>query len=270
MLDDVVRVIAMHGIDKVYPILILVTLRPFGLMFAFIAFSWAMRGAQMLKLSIAIALALPTLVANIDAVEAMIVAPDVLRLLPISLKEFAVGYALGFLASLPFFALQYAGAITDTFRGENDTGIRDPMGGSLHTFSLIYLIVGFFAFFSFGGLEQLVRNLYATYGIWPIGYVFPTLTATAGMIAVDLLVQTLTMAVQTALPLLGMLLVIEFSVSIAARLGKRFNFYDMSFPIKNLAVVLTLPLTIWLIWALSDDRIDDSGNAPHVLEAFFE
>jgi type III secretion protein T len=270
MLDEVIRVLSEQGIDRAYPILILVTLRPFGLLFGFMAFSWAMRSAQTLRLSIAIALALPTLVSNIDEVEALIVAPDILRLLPLGLKEFGIGYALGFLASLPFFALQYAGAITDTFRGENDTGIRDPMGGSLHTFSLLYLIVGFFAFFSFGGLEQLVQNLYATYRIWPVGFIMPALTSSAALQAADLLMHTLVMAIQTALPLLGMLVVVEFSVGIAARLGRRFNFYDLSFPIKNLVTVLTLPLTVWLIWVLSDDRIGESGDALRMLEALFE
>ncbi|MEM8691536.1 MAG: flagellar biosynthetic protein FliR [Pseudomonadota bacterium] len=268
--EEVIRLVTGFGMAKVYPVMILIALRPFGLLFGFLAITWALRSALMLRLSIAIALALPTAFVNLDEVEALIVAPDIFQLAPLSLKEFGLGYALGLLASLPFFALQYAGAITDAFRGENDTGIQDPMGGSLHTFSVAYLVIGFFAFFSLGGFEDLIENLYASYRVWPVNLVFPKLSGAAALITVDILTRTLTTAIVVSLPLLGMLVVIEGAVSVAARLGRRFNFYDMAFPLKNLATVVTLPLTAWLIWSLSEARISESGEALQILERFFE
>ncbi len=270
MLDDLIILLSDRGFDRVYPILIIVVLRPFGMLFSFLAFTWAFRTAVMARMSIALAFALPTLVAQTGQFERLMEFQTVTQFLPLTLKEFAIGYALGFLASVPFFALQYAGAITDTFRGENDTGIQDPTGGSLHTFSSAYLVIGFFAFFSLGGFEKLIQNLYATYGIWPITAATPTLDASAAMQAVDIFTRTIFMAIQIALPLLAMLVVIEFSVSIAARLGRRFNFYDLAFPLKNLATVLTLPLTMWVIWQLSDDRVGESGEVVSIMEAFFQ
>ncbi|MEJ6402719.1 flagellar biosynthetic protein FliR [Yoonia sp. 2307UL14-13] len=250
--------------------MILIALRPFGLLLGFLAMTWALKSALMLRLSIAIALALPTIGGNLDAIEALIVEPNALQLAPLSLKEFGLGYALGFLASLPFFALQYAGAITDAFRGENETGTPDPGGGTLHTFSVMYLVIGFFAFFSFGGFERLIENLYSSYIIWPVSFSFPTFSASVGLQAVDILTRTIISAIWVALPLLGMLVVIELAVSVAARLGRRFNFYDMAFPLKNLATALTLPLTAWLIWGLSDEKIAESSGALMILQRFFE
>jgi type III secretion protein T len=269
MLDELIRLLSDRGFEKVYPVLIIAVLRPFGMLFSFLAFTWAFRSAVMMRMSIAFAFALPILATQTGQFERLLELSDVTQFLPMTLKEFGIGYALGFLASVPFFALQYAGAITDTFRGENDTGIVDPTGGNLHTFSSAYLMIGFFAFFSLGGFEKLIQNLYATYGIWPIAGVLPTLSASAGMQVVDILTRTIFTAIQIALPLLAMLVVIEFSVSIAARLGRRFNFYDMAFPLKNLATVLTLPLTMWVIWQLSDDRLGESGEALSILEALF-
>jgi type III secretion protein T len=269
VLDAMVRLISDRGIGTAYPIIILLVLRPFGMLLSFLAFTWALRGAQMLRISIAVALMLPALGAHADEFERLIGLTSVVQFLPVCLKEVAIGYALGFLASLPFFALQYAGAITDTFRGENDTGLHDPTGGTLHTFSSAYLVIGFFAFFSLGGFEKLIENLYATYGIWPVSYAFPTLSASAAMQAADILTRTMMTAIRVALPLLAMLVVIEFSVSIAARLGRRFNFYDLAFPMKNLATVLTMPLMMWVIWQLSDERVSETGEALTILEGFF-
>ncbi len=266
MLEDFTRLLAVHGVSKIYPIMIIVALRPLGLLFGFLAFNWALGRGLMLRISIAIAFSLPTVAGNLDQIAVLIQTPDILTLAPISLKEFGLGYAIGFLASLPFFALQYAGALTDAFRGENDTGIPDPVGGTLHTFSVVYLIVGFFAFFSLGGFEQMMRNFYGTYTIWSIATGFPSFATSAWLQAADLVTQTLYIAFVVALPLLGVLVVVELSVAIAARLAKRFNFYDMSFPLKNFVTVLTLPLILWVIWVLSDARTAESAGALDLLQ----
>jgi len=270
MLEEFSGLISTHGVSQIYPLVMIVALRPLGLLFGFIAFGWAMRSGLMLRISIAIALSLPTAAGNFDQIAALVQSPDILTLAPISLKEFALGYALGFLSSLPFFALQYAGAITDAFRGENDTGIQDPAGGSLHTFSIAYLIVGFFSFFSFGGFEAMMRSFYGTYQIWPIIAGFPVLTSSAWLMAADLMTQTLWSAFTIALPLLSMLLLIELSFAIAARFAKRFNFHDLAFPVKNLVTVLSLPLTMWVVWSLMEGREAESAEALRLLERLLQ
>ncbi|WP_299554609.1 EscT/YscT/HrcT family type III secretion system export apparatus protein [uncultured Tateyamaria sp.] len=269
MLDEIVILLSDAGITAAYPVLVLMVLRPFGMLFSFLAFVWALRGAMTMRIAVAIALALPTLAAHTTEFERLIQLTSTLQFLPIALKEFAIGYALGLLASMPFFALQYAGAVTDTFRGENDTGNQDPTGGTLHTFSTAYLVVGFFAFFSLGGFEKLIQSLYATYGIWPLNSGFPVLDLSAAMRAVDILTRTLFTAFSMALPLLAMLVVIELSVAIAGRLGRRFNVYDLAFPLKNLATVLTMPLIMWLIWQMSHARADETVEAFPILQGFF-
>ncbi len=268
--EEFIRFIGDYGIAKVYPVMILVALRPFGLLFGFLAMTWALKSALMLRLSIALVFALPTVAGSLGSIERLVADPSILELAPLALKEFGVGYALGFLASLPFYAVQYAGAITDAFRGENDTGHQDPTGGSLHTSSILYLVIAFFAFFSFDGFQRLLQNLYASYDIWPLTLVFPTFSSEAALHAVDILLRTLASAIWISLPLLALLVVVEFSVSIAARLGKRFNFYDMAFPIKNVLTVVSLPLVVWLIWSLSGDMIEESAMALRILEGFFE
>ncbi|NJM81718.1 MAG: flagellar biosynthetic protein FliR [Tabrizicola sp.] len=268
--DGIVTLISDNGITTVYPILIMLVLRPFGMVFSFLAFTWALRSAVMVRVAVAIALALPTLAAHVGEYERLIEMTSVTQFLPVSLKEFGIGYALGFLASLPFFAMQYAGAITDVFRGENDPGYPDPTGGTLHTFSTAYLVIGFFAFFSLSGFEKLVQNLYESYGLWPVSYAFPSFSGAAVLQAADILTRTLWTAIRVALPLLAMLVVIEFSVAIAARLGRRFNFYDLAFPLKNFATAVTVPLMMWVIWQLSDDRVGETGEALFMLEALFQ
>lgn len=265
-MDTLATLIADNGILAVYPVLLLVVLRPFGMMMGFMAFTWALKGAQMIRVSIGVALALPVAAGSATSLESFVAVPSIAAALPVAVKELMVGYGLGLLASLPFFALQYAGAITDAFRGESDTGIEDPTGGNLHTFSTAYLVIGFFAFFSLGGFETLLRSLYSTYAIWPLTAGLPTFDQAAAMKVADMLTATLMTTFIIALPLLAMLVLIELSMGVAARLGRRFNLYDLAFPIKNLVTVLTMPLIMWVIWNISEARLGESADALSMLE----
>lgn len=270
MFDELIVLTAELGIEGIFPLLIVPLIRPLGLMFGFIGFAWAFQSRLFLRLSIATTLAIPVIFIDLNVLRGLVLRSDATELVPISVKEFGIGYGIGFLASMPFFALQYAGALTDTFRGENDTGLHDPTGGTLHTFSTIYLVVGFFTFFSVGGFETMLDSFYATYRVWPIGSIFPTMDHMAAMKVMDILTQTIYEAFRIALPLLSVLILIEFSLSIAARLGRRFNMYDLAFPIKNLTTLLIMPLIIWIVWSLSEDRFASSASPLEILQRLIQ
>lgn len=270
MFDELILLVAELGIESIFPLLIVPLIRPLGLLFGFIGFVWAFQTRLLLRLSIAATLAIPVIFIDLDVLRGFVLRSDATELVPISVKEFGIGYGIGFLASTPFFALQYAGALTDTFRGENDTGLHDPTGGSLHTFSTIYLVVGFFTYFSIGGFEAMLDNFYVTYRIWPIGSIFPTMDQMAAMKVMDILTQTLFDAFRIALPLLSILILIEFSLAIAARMGRRFNMYDLAFPIKNLTTLLMMPLVIWIVWSLSEDRFAASASPLEILQTLIQ
>ena len=270
MFDNLIRLILDLGFETLFAVIVISALRPTALMFGFYAMGWAFGPARMMRITIGLIVSLPLLLPNFGQIEELVRDPDIGKLILIAPKEFIIGFALGLMASSPFRTLEYAGAISDHFRGENDSGITDPNRETLSTSGMLYLVIGFSAFFSFGGLWMLIDILYQTYAIWPIGNVFPTLTAAAGMTFVQLVVKGLALAAQLAIPLLAGMIAVEFSLAVAARIAKRFSFYDMSFPIKNLGVVITLPLITWFVWLHSSDISDRSVAALESLRTLFE
>ena len=181
-------------------------LRPMGLTFGFVAFSWGLGQSVTVRAGIALALALPLMILS---------APGFADLrdgvqgaaLPIMLvKEFALGYALGMLAGLPFLGLQFAGAVIDTYRGENAGGAPDPAGGQLPTFGLLFLIIGLFGFFASGGLWRLVGALYDSYDMWPAAQHLPRFAADTGAHLGAMVDGLLRDALVIAAPLMAILL----------------------------------------------------------------
>ena len=270
MFDNLIHLVEELGFQSLYAIIVMSALRPTAMMFGFYAMGWAFGPARMMRITIGLVVSFPLLVPNFDQIEEIIRDPDIGKLILIAPKEFIIGFALGLMASSPFRTLEYAGAISDHFRGENDSGITDPNKETLSTSGMLYLVIGFSAFFSFGGLWMLIDILYQTYTIWPIGNVFPTLNMEAGMTFVLVIVNGLVLAAQLAIPLLAGMIAIEFSLAVAARIAKRFSFYDMAFPIKNLGVIMTLPLITWFVWLHSADISDRSVAALESFRSLFE
>lgn len=259
------------GGQAIYGLIVLAAMRPLGLLFGFRAFAWAMGQAVMLRTAIAIAIALPAMVANLPLLARMVDEADLMTFAVVVPREFVIGFGLGLLASLPFFALQYAGAITDTFRGENDGGMTDPSGtGTLQTFSVLYLVIGFAVFFTQAGLWQLVALLYQSYAVWPVEAAFPRIFDDGAVLVLGLLAETLATAVRVALPLFGLLLFLEAVIGFAARLGRRAGLHEIAFLAKNLAAMLALPLVGWFILVTSETLTAEAFWAGDLLQRILQ
>jgi type III secretion protein T len=241
------------------------TLRPLGLLFGFSAFAWGMGGGLVLRTGIGIALGLPMALGALDEVISVIdrnSLPEMIILLP---KEMIIGFALGIFASLPFFALKYAGEIADNFRGESNSGLTDPSDSSITSLGLVFLLIGFFIFFGSGGLWQLVGMLYQSYGIWPLSEPLPALSAGSALKMVGLVTSSLLNAGIIVAPLMILMLAIEFIIIIAARIAKRFDLSSNEFALKNLAVILVMPVVVIYVAQVTDVQIMDSFMALLVL-----
>jgi type III secretion protein T len=269
-LQPLFELVSRNGYHNVYPIIILALLRPLGLLFGFVAITWAIGAARLLRMSVALAIGIPMLVVNAADIETLIESSSITELAVITPKEFMIGYALGLLTSLPFIALQYAGEITDAFRGESDSGLTDPLGGRISTFGMLYMVVGLSAFFAFGGLEQLVGNLYRSYTIWPLAEPMPAFAAMAPTVILQALSGMLLFAIKVATPLLAALVVIEFICAVAARMARRFTFHENAFLLKNVTAIVTLPVMAWFVWLLAGDLVDDQAGSLFAIEALFQ
>ena len=261
--------------DRGFPVLMALvvfsTVRALAMLYFFVVLNLGFGQALMLRLLIGLIIGFPMLIQNLDLVDLFFEQdsfPVVVLVLAVA-SEFLIGATIGLMYSLPFFALKYAGTITDQTRGETDSGIQTPMDGQITTFGLLYLVIGILAFASADGFQHLAQSYYTSFTYWPLGAVIPTIGQEGLMSFANTLLDCIKLAVRIAAPLLAVLILVEITSGIASRLGQRLNFYNLAFSIKNLSAIVLLPVLMIYVWALANDNIIRSFAPEFKLEAFF-
>ncbi|KAB7613601.1 flagellar biosynthetic protein FliR [Amylibacter sp. SFDW26] len=272
--ETVGKEIAFHLLDVPFEIIhivfVLSVLRAFGLTFSFLAFGWGLGSGLTLRISICLVVSLPVMLVNFNQIVEISKTLGPLEITLLAAKEFAVGFGMGLLASSPFRALQYAGSIVDSFRGESDSGLQMPDGTPVQTLAMLYLIIGFSVFFAMGGLWKLVENLYVSYEIWPLKNTLPTLYHGSAQIALEALSKAMELALIIVAPLMIMLVAVEIVLMVSAKLGKKFNFYEHSFLTKNIITMLTLPIMAIIILRVSEKYVPNAILSLSVMETYFK
>jgi type III secretion protein T len=230
--------------------------RPVGLVFGFIVFPWGMGQSFLLRVGVALAIGLPITIASRAEIATLADTAPALTIALLFLKEFVLGMVLGIIASLPFLALQYAGALADSYRGDSSPGHNDPMGGSLSAWGSYFLLVGLLVFVATGGLNQLVDALYQSYTTWPLSRMLPILSLTAVGTVMDLLLQTLKSTIVVAAPLIFTLMAVDLALAIGSRMAQRFQIMSIEFTLKNLIAALMLPVVVaYILKYLNDSPV---------------
>lgn len=221
--------------------------RIYGLLYSFYPLSWGFFSNGTIRIAIAVVMGIPIVIWQITPIREIVTQMTMIDIILLLVKEMAIGYGLGLIASSPFRALQYAGGISDTFRGEQASGSPAPDGNQIQTFSVFYLLIGFTVFISLNGFAELFAVLYSTYDVWPVESYLPGLAQNAGQIALYAFDQSLQLALIIAAPLMILMLFVEITLIVTIKIAKRFNLYERVFLLKNLVVIVTLPLTAMAI-----------------------
>lgn len=250
--------------------LLLAIFRPLGLVYGFTLFSWGLGHGLMIRIGISFAFGLLVFWNSTDVFMAIAETATIQNTVITLSIEFAIGFGLGAMASSPFHALKYAGAITDTYRGENNSGITDPSGGTLSTYSVLYFIAGAVVFTQAGGFYVMIKNLYTTYVIWPIGNGDLEFDSEAWSLAAQLLQRSLLASIAIAAPLLIIFISIDFALGVASKLAPRFNLYENSFIAKNTAAVLALPVIAMYLVRISESNLGFAYDAVLNLETYLK
>ena len=249
---------------------VLALFRPLGIMYGFTLFGWGLGQSLMLRIAIALPLGVLVFIFQSENFVEIAQTQSTGALTIIVMIEFIIGFGIGFIMSSPFFAFKYAGSVSDSFRGENNTGLQDESGGELSTFALLYFMTAAVIFCQFGGFHILFRHLLKSYTIWPVGVGSLELYAGSWFYAVQLIQSSLIMALVIAAPLLILFFFIELTLAVSSKLAPRFQLYENSFLAKNVAAILTLPLISYYILRISENNVYLSYDALLELERYFQ
>lgn len=218
-------------------------MRPLGLLYGFIGIIWAIGGSVLLiRTGIAFAFATPVMVNEYDTLLQYIAQTNYWNLFFIYVKEFAIGMVIGLILSVPFWVVQFAGSLIDSYRGENNSGATDPTGGEISTIANYHVVVALLVFASLGGISYMVGEFYKSYQLWGITDLIPITQAKSVANLLDMFTYIIYQGLIVASPLLFAMIAIDFIALISSKVAKGFNATDSSFAFKNLLTLIVLPV----------------------------
>lgn len=197
--------------------------------------------------------------------------PGLGEIAAVVIKELLIGLILGVLFGLPFWGIEAAGDVLDFYRGSSAAYLIDPTAASeASILGTVFVLVMMTLFFLAGGFLLILQGVYQSYGIWPTLDFTPRLTDASRGYFLGMLDKVMTLAMLFAAPLLIAMFMGEFAIAMVSRFAPQINVLELSLSVKNLILVLILP--VYGAFALDQFRevIAPYRNALDGLRVFLE
>lgn len=193
----------------------------------------------------------PLVVDQIDAPQVLSAAVAG-RLALIVFKESLLGFFMGFLAGMLFWAVQCAGFFIDNQRGASMASGADPLSGE-ETSPLGSLLFqcAVFVFFSGGAFLAFVTLVFSSYELWPVAELLPV-GVFAGTTDIPLffagrVAWLMTTMILLSAPIVAACLLTDMSLGLINRFAAQLNVYILGMPIKSALAALLLFLSFGLL-----------------------
>jgi flagellar biosynthetic protein FliR len=157
-------------------------------------------------------------------------------------REFLIGAALGFISSMPIYAMQFSGFLDSTLMGFNMMNIFDPLSSSQVSVlaQLKYMLAVWF-YLHWNGHMLLLQALSESVTLVP-----PGLGSWGGADQIpwlDWISRAFVIALRISLPIFGAVLLSEVGLGFVARTVPQMNVFILGIPIKigvGMVVLLTV------------------------------
>ena len=170
------------------------------------------------------------------------VAPNsVPALTMILLKEYAIGYAIGFCANLLFIGIEL-GVNTFTIQMglSADQALNPTSGGNSPVITQAFTYLASMVFIALGAHQWLFSAIYNSYKSMPIGY-FITFSPSIVEQIVLATSQIFSVGLAIALPIFGILFITDVLLGFTSKMMPQMNIFMVSLPLKiYLGLLLSL------------------------------
>jgi type III secretion protein T len=197
--------------------------------------------ATFIRTGIAMAFLIPVAPMLIQQVQ---VAPvEVGWIIPLMLKEAAVGFLLGFIFAIPFWAAEALGFVIDNQRGATTADMTNFMTGNQASPLAILMNQAYgLLFLLLGGIPIVLNVVYESYAIWPVLAPMPGVApelATYYIGLVDALVRS---AIVLAAPAMISMLLAELALAVVSLFAPQLQVFFLAMPIKSGVALFVLVL----------------------------
>lgn len=178
----------------------------------------------------------------------------------ILVKETITGLILGFTLKIYFQVYQFVGTLWSTQGGLSMSMALDPVGGiQAPIIGRFYNLAFSLLFVLGGGYHWFIRTLIESFEIIPINKAFIGANIVHG--TVDTIANYIIISFKLAMPLLGILILVDFGLGVLARAVPQMNMFVVGIPLKIIILFVLLIVTIGLFTVFSDIIIDNMVDA---------
>ncbi len=164
------------------------------------------------------------------------------------LKEFAVGYLLGFTMQLFDMVMTFAGTVTDFQLGLSMAMVYDPQnGGQVALTGNIFQTFFLLLFFAVDGHLALMKILLTSAEVVPYSEV--AFTKEAAWMMMDIFSQCIVLAVKMSFPLIAFEFLIQVGVGVMTKVNPQINLFVMSIQLR---LAIGLVLLVFLVSPIMD------------------
>jgi flagellar biosynthetic protein FliR len=175
--------------------------------------------------------------------------------------EVAFGFAIGFIASLIFLALQSAGEIIDMQMGLSVASALDPIFGAV--ISIVGRLVFFLAlviFLECDGHHLLLSAFHQSFSLLPAGHLANfasyNLVSQVGGLGAALWLS----AIKLAIPAVLLIFLVDFTFGIVSRVAPQVNVFMLGFQVKPIVGLFALSLTLPFLTHFINGMISTIGG----------
>ncbi|MDR3175524.1 MAG: type III secretion system export apparatus subunit SctT [Desulfovibrio sp.] len=150
------------------------------------------------------------------------------------IKEIFLGFILGWIAGIPFWAAQSGGFFIDNQRGASMAEGADALSGEQTSPTGILFLQGvIYFFFVSGAFLSFLGLVYSSYLVWPAASLFPGLNRAAAMLFAEQAGWLMLNMLLLAGPIVIACLLIDVSLGLVNRFASQLNVYILAMPIKS-------------------------------------
>ena len=179
----------------------------------------------------------------------LIYLDEVIFIAAICLRELLIGVALGFIASLPLFALRVAGEQTGSMMGFSMAQIMDPTTQSESSLvGQMHFLIAMWFYFRWNGHLLMVQALIETLKLVPPGQIslFP-----AGDLSLGTWLQSIfVLGIRMVVPFYCALVLSDIGLGFLARTVPQMNIFVVGLPVKVMLGFMVLAAIVPLVMDL--------------------
>lgn len=162
----------------------------------------------------------------------------------ILIKEFLIGYIVGFIANVVFVGVEIAADLISMQMGLTAATAMNPMTGSTSPIlTQAYTIIASMVFIALNGYQWLFSAIFKTFQILPPGYGF-IFSGTLTHNVIYVTSQMFIIGIGVALPIFSVLTITDILLGFVSKMMPKMNVFMVSLPVK---IYLGLLLFIMLI-----------------------